>query len=350
MIKSHSFIAIPPGESIKEQLLNRCMTQKEFAVRMDLSEKHISKLMNGAVQLTPEVAVRLEMVLGIPAKFWNNLEASYREKLIKVKNENEMDADIEIAQKVPYREMAKLGWLPETRDVKERVIHLRKYFEVVQLGLTNHSQLNKIACRKLSSTEKSDLAMIAWAQKAKIESRKMVTSSIDLKNLLNIQPEIRKMTETQPSEFCPKLVKMLSDCGIALIFLPHIGDVFMHGATFSDGSKIIIGLSIRSKSADIFWFNLFHELAHIHLGHVAHPDGTSKEAEAAADLFARDTLIPYDAFSTFVASKSFSKASVLSFAHSVSINPGIVVGRLQKEGYIRHNRLNELKPQYHISA
>jgi len=56
------------------------MSQKEFAARMDMSEKHISKLINGEVQLTPETAVRLEMVLGVPAKFWNNLEAIYREK------------------------------------------------------------------------------------------------------------------------------------------------------------------------------------------------------------------------------------------------------------------------------
>lgn len=58
-----------------------------------MSEKRISKLINGEVQLTPEVAVRLEVVLGIPAKFWNNLEAVYREKLIKVKAENAMDDD-----------------------------------------------------------------------------------------------------------------------------------------------------------------------------------------------------------------------------------------------------------------
>ena len=34
-----------------------------------------------------------KVVLGIPAKFWNNLEAVYREKLIKVKAENAMDDD-----------------------------------------------------------------------------------------------------------------------------------------------------------------------------------------------------------------------------------------------------------------
>ena len=70
MVKSHSFIATPPGATIKEQLLDRGLSQKEFAVRMGMSEKHISKLINGEVQLTPDVAVRLEMVLGVPAKFW----------------------------------------------------------------------------------------------------------------------------------------------------------------------------------------------------------------------------------------------------------------------------------------
>ena len=97
MMKSRSVIATPPGATIKEQLLDRGLSQKEFALRMDMSEKHISKLINGEVQLTPDVAYRLEMVLGVPAKFWNNLEATYREKLVKVKVENAMEADKELA-------------------------------------------------------------------------------------------------------------------------------------------------------------------------------------------------------------------------------------------------------------
>ena len=63
MVRSRSFIATPPGATIKEQLNDRGMSQKEFSARMDMSEKHISRLINGDVQLTSEVAVRLEMVL-----------------------------------------------------------------------------------------------------------------------------------------------------------------------------------------------------------------------------------------------------------------------------------------------
>ena len=60
---------------------------------MDMSEKHIRKLIDGDVQLTDETAVRLESVLGVPAKFWNHLEAIYWEKIIKANAENAMDAD-----------------------------------------------------------------------------------------------------------------------------------------------------------------------------------------------------------------------------------------------------------------
>ena len=66
MLRSKSIIATPPGTTIKEQLEDRGMTQKDFAARMGMSEKHISQLINGDVRLTPETAEKLEMVFGIP--------------------------------------------------------------------------------------------------------------------------------------------------------------------------------------------------------------------------------------------------------------------------------------------
>lgn len=349
MVKSRSFIATPPGATIKEQLLDRGLSQKEFAIRMGMSEKHISKLINGEVQLTPDVAVRLEMVLGVPAKFWNKLEATYREKLIKANAENDMDADKELAMKLPYREMAKNGWVPETRDITEKVIHLRKYFEVVKLEIIKNMQLSKIVCRRLAETEKSDLALLAWAQKAKLEARSIDTSLVDLKTLKKSLPKIRSMTTMNPSDFCPKLIELLSNCGIALVFLPHIGGSFLHGATFYDGNKIVVGLTVRGKDADKFWFSLFHELGHILLGHINQPNGTTEKDEKAADIFAKETLIPTEEFNAFTTHNDFSKAAICAFAQEEHILCGVVVGRLQKEGFINYNRCNDLKTKYALS-
>ena len=46
MVRSRSFIATPPGATIKEQLNEKGMSQREFTARTDMSEKHISKLIN----------------------------------------------------------------------------------------------------------------------------------------------------------------------------------------------------------------------------------------------------------------------------------------------------------------
>ena len=350
MVRSHSFIAIPPGATIKELLLDRGLSQKEFALRMDMSEKHISRLINGEVLLTPDVAFRLEMVLGVPAEFWNRLEAIYREKLIKAKAENELDAEKELAKKIPYLEMSKNGWVPETRNASERVLNLRKFFEVVNLNIIENTQLSKIACRRMAETEKSNLALLAWAQKARIDARTVETRPIDLKKLTKSLPEIRRMTTIDPSVFCHELIEMMANCGIAIVFLPHIGGSFLHGASFCDGNKIVVGMTVRGKDADKFWFSLFHELGHVLLGHINHTEGITEKEESDADRFAKEILIPTAEFNAFTSQKDFSKESILSFAQKQNILCGIVVGRLQKEGVIKYSCYNELKTKYSLSV
>ena len=350
MEKSRSFIATPPGATIKEQILDRGMSQKEFATRMGMSEKHISKLINGEVQLTVDMARRLELVLGVPLQFWCNLETIYRAKLAKVAEENAIDADILMAKKFPYREMAQNGWVEETTKAENKVINLRKFFEVVQLDML-HGSLTPagIACRKLSETEKSYYALVAWAQKAKLESRKVQTQPIDIKLLKNSISEIRKMTRMPAKEFCKKLSVLLAECGIAIVFLPHIGGSFLHGATFYDGNKIVLGLTVRGKDADKFWFSLFHELAHIIYGHIGKVEGTTDEDEKDADLYASETLIPEERFNAFAQSGNITESKIKKFADEEGIDAGIVLGRLQKYGYVQYGWYKNLKKQYIIA-
>lgn len=351
MVQSRSIISVPPGATIKEQLADRGIRQKEFASRMGMSEKHISQLINGQVHLTADVALRLEAVFGIPASFWNNLEAIYCEKLAKAKAENEMDADIQISRRFPYNEMAKNHWVPATTKPVERVLNLRQFFEVARLELLQNPDshlIPGIAYRKLSEGEGADYVLYAWAQRAKLEARKIPTHSIHVGKLKDQLGEIRKMTAVDPAVFCPRLRELFANCGVALVFLPHIGGSFLHGATFYDGNKIVLGMTVRGKDADRFWFSLFHEIAHVIYGHMNQPHGTSREDEAQADQFAEDALIPNHAWNAFLQSGDFSQSAIVKFARAQEIDPGIVVGRLQKEGCIGYNRYNDMKKKYEI--
>ena len=82
------YIATPPGETIKEQLDDKRLSLKDFADKMDMSEESIKVLISGDMRLTPEIAVKLEKALGVPAGFWNNLEAIYRERIVKAEAED----------------------------------------------------------------------------------------------------------------------------------------------------------------------------------------------------------------------------------------------------------------------
>ena len=349
MIRSRTYIATPPGETIREQLQDRGMTQKEFAVRMDLTEKHVSRLINGDVQLTPEMAVRLEMVLGVPAAFWNRLEAIYREKLIKAMEENEMESDIAFVRQFPYTEMAKLGWVTATSVISERVVCLRQFFEVARLVLIEQPGIAPIAYRRQAVSEKADYALLAWAQKAKREARKIETQKIDLARLESMLPEFRKMTMLPPEEFCPRLEGMLASCGVAIVFLPHIKGSFLHGAAFCDGKKIVVGLTVRGKYADKFWFSFFHELAHILHGDIGKAEGLSQDDEDSADAFARQILVPDDEFMLFVRAGDFSRDSIFAFAMRQQVSAGVIVGRLQQDKHIPFSLHNQVRQKYAIA-
>ena len=324
------------------------MSQKEFAARMDMSEKHISKLINGKVRLTVDTAGRLELVLGVPAQFWNNLESRYREMEAKANEENKMDADAEIAERFPYSEMSKYNWVEKTNDINEKVTNLRKYFEVVTLQLLENKLITKLTCRRLAITEKSDLALMALAQKAKLESRSVETAPISIDGLIKLIPEIRNLTMRRPEEFSPQLKEDLRKCGIAFILLPHLKGSFLQGMTFQDGNKLILGLTPSSKDADGFWFGLFHELAHIILGHYSNINGITQDDENEAAVTANNIIFKLDEFEIFKNNNNFSEQSVMEFAKEQGVSPGIVVGRLQFDGLVKYDKLNHLKDKFDI--
>lgn len=346
MAHSKTFIAIPPGATIKEQLDYRGMQQKDFALRMALSEKHIINLMKGRVELTPQVALRLEMVLGIPATFWENLEAIYRSKLLKVEEENQLETEFDIAKKLPCNEMNKFGWIFLQKNNYDNVVTLRKFFEVSTLKLISNPQINKIACRRFSDSEKSNYALLAWAQKARLLARDIPTQSINLTKLKRSISTLRKLNTMSPEKFCSELVTFLAKVGVALVFLPHLKGSTLHGASFYDGKKIVIGMTVRGKDADKFWFSFFHEIAHVIYGHIGKLEGTTEEDEKQANDFAAETLIPSSVLQKFTANNSYTAQSLTQFAQKIGVDVGILVGRLQHEKIIDFNQFNHLKKQY----
>src|SRR5690349_15503385 len=73
----HPQWALHPGETLREVLADRGITQTEFAAATGYTQKHISRIMTEHAAVTAQSAVRFERALGIPADFWMNLQSRY---------------------------------------------------------------------------------------------------------------------------------------------------------------------------------------------------------------------------------------------------------------------------------
>ena len=97
---------------------------------------------------------------------------------------------------------------------------------------------------------------------------------------------------------------------------------------------------------------MFHEIGHIVNGDYGisfEKEGGDKED--VVDRYAADKLIPSDKYKEFVSDKVFSEDSIRDFADSIDRDPGIVLGRLQKDGLVRYDdgELTGLRHKYKVT-
>lgn len=66
-----------PGSVLKAELRERGIKQKSFAEAIGMRPPHLSALLHGARNISPQVAAKIEAVLHIPAHIWLTLQNNY---------------------------------------------------------------------------------------------------------------------------------------------------------------------------------------------------------------------------------------------------------------------------------
>jgi HTH-type transcriptional regulator/antitoxin HigA len=355
----HSDLAIPPGEYLGEVLSELGMTKNELARRMNRPAPKLSAIFNGEKAITPDTALQLEKVIRVPAHIWVGLESEYRLTLARNQEAAELQRLKEesiLITKYCYSELVKLGKVHKKTKPIDKVQELHRFFGVT--SLYNIASLKRYqAIFRQGKGKISPEATATWLRIGELEGQKTITAPFNKDDLSDALPSIRKMTLMTPGTFLPKLRKLLLNAGVVLVLLPHLPKTYLHGATFRMGSKAVLMLTIRGSWADIFWFSLFHEIGHLLLhdkDKVFLEDDSYKDDflkyEKEADIFAANTLIPQNAYWDFVNAGSFYSNDIELFSHSLEIDPGIVVGRLQHDSYIKNSWHNKLRSRYEWDA
>jgi HTH-type transcriptional regulator/antitoxin HigA len=343
--------AVPPGETLRELLEERGVSQRDLARRADLSAKHVNKLLQGLVPLSADVAMRLERVTGTPARIWNRLEADYRSDLERIQSHRELSVDVMWLRDFPVKTLVERDILPaEPSDKVSRLEQLLSFFGVATVGAWQEVYPS-LACAFHSSKayEAKPGSLAAWLRLGEIAAQDVYCEPYDRKRLETALPSLRELTREPVDVFTERMMAICAACGVAAVFVPELPGTRASGvARWLTPAKALIQLSLRYRTDDHLWFTFFHEIAHVlrHGKTDVWIEATSSPAdprESEADRFSQDVLISRrDARDL---SELETADDVQRFAERIGVAPGIVVGRLQHDNHWPYSQGNELKRQ-----
>lgn len=342
--------AIHPGHTINKTLVSVGMTQKNLCERTGLTEKHISQIINGEASITVDTALLLENALGGSASFWINLEKNYQETKARLERIYLIQKEVGLVSKFPYNELSKRGIVEQTTNTNRRVENLWRFFGVNSLLFIKNTEF--IAYRKRTDMEIKSESIATWLRCGEIESKKEVISEYSEAKLKESLDKIKALSVKEPMEFSKEAVKILNDAGVALVLIPHFQGTGVSGAVRWISDNPVIQLSIYYSWADIFWFNLYHEIGHLilHGKKEKFLEFDNKELlmaqdkEKEADNFASDKLIDEKDYDEFL-KNPLSRQGIVNFAKKLGIHPGIVAGRLCHDGKVSWNKVSTLRPR-----
>jgi transcriptional regulator with XRE-family HTH domain len=310
------------------------MTQQELAIRTGLTVQSLNRIFNGSQPISYETANALEMATGTPARFWNNLEARYRERLTAFGKSASQAEDLEWLKTIPTPDLIRRGAIDAGAGKPELLRNTLSFYGVSSVAAW-HELWDRpaLAARRSACFETRPGPASAWIRIGELQAQTVKCQPYSKEQLVKAIPELRNLTrEKDAQKMADAMRRLCAECGVALALVPEMKKVPWNGATrWLTPEKSMVLLNLRGKGEDRFWFSFFHEI-----GHVLHDskkdllinDGSKDDPrEVRADDFAAEVLIPTK-FDSQIAAIG-TQTELIALAKKLDIAPGIVAGRYQ---------------------
>lgn len=320
---------MPPGKVLKLELESLCMTQKEFATRCGVSEKHVSQVIRGKEDISAEFSGKISVVLGGLDDFWFRLQSNYYKHLERIKREQEAAEELKILDGMPFDEMVERGYVPSFGTRLENLETARRYFQVVDLRLLPDCT-KFVNCRIGAGKNKVDLSRAVWVQQVRLASQGVAVGEYSAQKLKTSFPKLKELLSRYTDTILHDVRKLFSEIGVPLVYLPNIGQSSMQGMMYwLTQNHPIIGLSLSGKRFSRFVFTLLHEVGHLYHKdkknrgeiNMTYEEGVSleQELENRANEFARSFLI--DKLPDRI-------TDIKSSAEELGVHPALLASRL----------------------
>ena len=345
---------LPPGETLLEILEDRGLSQAMLAERMGRPKKTVNEIVKGKAMITPVTAIQLSRVLGTSSVFWLNLESNFRAYLAEQEDAKRIEKDHSWVRNFPISKLVEYGWVKPGISRSDSVKSLLSFFAIASPDQWRTIYKDPQATfRRSMSFESNPGSLSCWLRRGTILSESIECSEFSKPIFKESLERVRALTREPIEDSIPRLIRLCAHAGVAVVFVRQLPKSPVSGASYWTSPNLAtIQLSFRYKSDDHLWFAFFHEAGHIllHGKKQVFLEGDSEQREGPeedeANRFAADFLVPRSQLKRLERSRTITRAKVLHFAESIGVSPGIVVGRLQHDGMLRHTHLNDLKVKY----
>lgn len=344
---------VHPGETIKEVLENKNMSQEELAIRTEYSPKHISEVVRGKKDISAVFANKLEYALGIPANFWMNLQNNYDKEVFEINalnniGEEELNILNDLKDVVKFCEDKNIIECNSNREIT--VLNMRKFLNLNNLCSIQNLPIQQVAFRGSKAKPVNIYVLYAWQKLCEYYTDKInINNNCNIEKLKTKFSDIKETMFLSANDMVAKLKKIFAECGIAFTVVKHFAGAPVQGFIQKRNNKVILCMTIRQSFSDIFWFTLFHEISHLitddFVDQYIDYRFTESEEENTADNFAKNMLINQRDYENFIKTNDFSYNAVKKFAKSQKVLPGIVIGRIQKDNN-NYSLLNSYREKY----
>jgi HTH-type transcriptional regulator/antitoxin HigA len=319
---------VTPGEIIRFELTARGASQADLATRAGVSAKHLNQVIQDAVPLSADTALRLERTLGIPAAVLTQADAVNQANKQRIRVREGLVEHRAWFDKFPRSVLLQLQIITSRTPVATQIERLLEY-----LGVADPKAYDAVygeavlSFRRAQRWKVDPHATALWLRSAELKAEALDLVPYNKAAFIKLLSKLPTLTVDPIGDSFPILQQRCAEAGVAVVFTPGLEGTRTSAAVRWLGpERPVIALTERGKYEDSLWFSFFHEAGHV----VRHPkrksvveledadddDGAETEANAfAKTILLRgrlDELLNLD-----------SRQELQAFSDELGIHPGV---------------------------
>lgn len=356
-IPTASFDLTSLSDTFYEYLPYSDYSVSDVAIRLGMTTSDFKKMLSAKKSLSINQIEIISNMLGISSNLLQNIQTNFL-------NQQESQKNVKLAiQLFPYlKEIC--NFKVSSRNQLEKVKAVMSFFNSSDIGSNFTSLINSlsenVAFRQTkmgNSINPVSIAAMIKLSKDRFNNQHVNIGQFSEDTFYSNIDSLRQLAmDSDGINLEEKINDITKSFGVMVAFIKEAPNSRTAGFAYwlnGEHKQAIICLTLRGKREDKMWFSLFHELSHLAIDSTQNFEGMHEiksmqsDREQSVDSFAKNLLIKSNVWDELTTSIDLTRKNIVTFCLDNSLNQTIIIGRLQKEGYVDYRSMNDLMRSIH---